>query len=123
MLGEEAIEKRRLAGGEKEEGWERGGGGGGKTPMFWVILGRTVDINIVECGGSLPVIRGEEVPECVEDRVANVVATSDWTADLIVPKIVSSERDVVEDVGGVEVMMVDVGLIVVDDRPDSILLF
>lgn len=36
----------------------------------------------------------------------NTVTISDWTADLIVPKIASSEREVVvaEDVGGVEVM-------------------
>ena len=38
----------------------------------------------------------------------NTVGTSDWTGDLIVPKIASSERQVVvvEDVGGVEVMVV-----------------
>ena len=69
---------------------------------------------------------GEEVPECVEDRVANAVATCDWTADLIVPKIALSEREVVvvKNVDGVEVvMMIDVGLVVVDDRPDYILLF
>ena len=57
--------------------------------------------------------------------MANAVATSDWTAGLIVPKIASSEREVVvvKNVGGVEVMMIDVGLVVVDDRPDSIQLF
>ena len=82
--------------------------------------------NVYYAGGSLPVTRGEEVPECVEDRVANAVATSDWTAGLIVPKIALSEREVVvvvKNVDGVEVMMIDVGLAVVDDRPDSILLF